>query len=153
MPMTSMVASAVISPTSASTLEVPMSRPTMTCLSDFLAIDVRPCARRGARCRAPGQMSGAALPAHGKAVAVAHVDIGDVRGALTHELRGNRHEALEARLDLQFAEPQLHTVIQPQAQRAARIERHCDQTQSRLGESSLNGQIARGRLRFGAERT
>src|ERR1700691_4428201 len=116
MPMTSMVASAVISPTSASTLEVPMSRPTMTCLSDFLAIDVRPCARQGAHCRAPGQMSAAALPAHGKAVAVAHVDIGDVRGALAHELRGNRHEALEARIDLQSAEPQFHTVIEPQAQ-------------------------------------
>src|ERR1700689_2156679 len=92
MPMTSMAPSAVISPTSASTLEVPMSRPTMTSLSDFLAIDTRLFARRCRRARLRPrllrQVSVAALPAHGETVAIAHVDVGDIRCALAHELGG-----------------------------------------------------------------
>src|ERR1700722_19553858 len=133
MPITSIVPSCVISPTSASTFEVPISRPTMTCLSDFLAIDAHPIGR-GPLGRTPGQMAARGLPAHGKAIAVAHIDVGDVGGALAHELRGDRHEAREARVDLQPSEPDLHAIVEPQAQRATRIERQGNQAQAHLGE-------------------
>src|SRR5580700_1471954 len=115
MPITSIAPSAVISPTSASTLEVPISRPTITFLSAFLAIGVR-CVPR---CHDPART---ALPAHCEAVAVAHINVGDVRGALAHQLRGCEHEALEALIDLLAAQAHPHAVVEREAHRAALIE-------------------------------
>src|ERR1039457_4687796 len=144
MPITSIDPSAVISPTSASTLEVPMSRPTITSLSAFLTLCVRPFGPRAFR-----PVTAAALPAHGEAVAVAHVDIGDVRGALAHELGGHQHEALEARIDLLPPEPHLHTVVERDVQRPARIQREGHQPQAHLGQSALGREVARRHFRFG----
>src|SRR6185312_16611481 len=95
MPMISMAPSGVISPTSASTLEVPISRPTMTSRSDFflaIKMGVISC---------PGQRLGGgrtpALPPDRKAVAIAHVDVADVLSVRAHQCRGRQHEATEAR--------------------------------------------------------
>src|ERR1700733_5836593 len=107
-PITSIDASAVISPTSATTLEVPMSSPTMTFRSVFLAIGCSPVRRRW---RAPCQMAGAALPADREAVAVAHVHVGDVGGALAHQFRGYQHEALEALIDRPALHAHRHSVV------------------------------------------
>src|ERR1700727_1092160 len=109
MPMTSMAPSAVISPTSASTLEVPISRPTTMSRSVFLANAVRSFMRRWRR-SALREMT-TALPAHGKPIAVAQIDVGHVRGALTYELGRHQHESFEARVDLLAAQTHLHAVV------------------------------------------
>src|SRR5579871_6388758 len=90
-PRSSITPSAPTSPTMATTLEVPMSRPTIRLRSDRLSI-VASLARvaRG----------GVAAPADREAIGVAHVDVGDVLGALRHELERRGHEALEALIDL-----------------------------------------------------
>src|SRR5580693_833208 len=106
MPITSSAPSAVTSPTSASTLEVPMSRPTITSLSTLLANAVRSWGRRGLSRMA------AAFPAHCKAVAVTQIDVGDVGGALIDQLRGDQHEALQTRIDLLPPETHLHAVVE-----------------------------------------
>src|SRR6202042_244816 len=87
--------SGLISPTSATTLEVPMSSPTMRPRSERLGILAALLARAMCVC---------ALPADGKAVAVAHVDVTDVIRALRDELDRGRHEALEAFINLAAAQ-------------------------------------------------
>src|ERR1039457_4935989 len=119
-PITSIEPSAVISPTSATTLEVPMSSPTMTSRSAFLAIAVSLVLRRR---RGESQVAGGAtLPADRKTVAVAHIHVGDVGGALAHQLRCRQHEALKALIDLLPAQPHRDAVVERQVPGAARIE-------------------------------
>src|SRR5665213_2323559 len=116
MPITSIAPSGVISPTSASTLEVPMSSPTMTCLSDFLAIKM---------CRFPcdRHVAGATFPTDCKTVAVAHIHVGNVRGARSHQLRGRKHEAIESLIQLLPSQPHQHSVIEREVPGSARIQR------------------------------
>src|SRR5665213_2767119 len=144
-PITSMAPSAVISPTSARTLEVPMSRPTMTSLSDFLAMQVRLWRRR-----APGQVSGTALPAHGEAIAVAHVDVRDVGSTLAHQLGRHQQETLEACFDLLAPEPHLHAVVERHVQGPARVKRERHQPQTHFGQAPLSGQVPGSDLGFAA---
>ena len=91
MPSSSIEPSRPTSPTSATTLEVPMSRPTMRLRSARLSI-VTTFASRGVR--------GVAAPADGETVRVAHVNVGNVLAALRHELERGTHELLEALVDL-----------------------------------------------------
>src|SRR5580700_10533236 len=88
-PRSSIEPSAPISPTSATTLEVPISRPTMRFRSERLSIV---CPIRG--------VAGVAAPADGKSVGVTHIHVGDVLAALADELQCGCHEFLEALIDL-----------------------------------------------------
>src|SRR5690349_12051325 len=90
MPITSICRSCVISPTIATTFEVPISRPTTKLRSGFLAIlsfipILYGCAnRRDARLvlRAVGRF--ARQPTDSEAIAVTHVDVGHVVGLRCH---------------------------------------------------------------------
>src|SRR5580692_2815271 len=84
MPMISSCPSALISPTMATTLLVPMSRPTKRFRSERFAMDpLQPlsvgivAALGGHRCRHPG-----IAPADGKAIRIAHVDVGNLSHAM-----------------------------------------------------------------------
>src|ERR1700688_1028907 len=89
-PRSSIEPSAPISPTSATTLEVPISRPTMRFRSERLSIV----------CPTRGRMAGVAAPADGKSVGVTHTPVGDVLAAVADELQRGCHEFLEALIDL-----------------------------------------------------
>src|SRR5450755_4819352 len=112
-PSTSIEPSAPISPTSATTFEVPMSNPTIKLRSDRLGILAS---------IVPGAVRTRASPADGEAVAVAHVDIGDVIRALRNELDGRDHEALEALIHLATAEAHGDAVGEIELPCAALIE-------------------------------
>ena len=88
-------------------------------------------------------MSRAALPSHREAVAIAHVNVCDVRGALAYQLRGREHEALEALIDLLAAQAHPHAVVEREAHSAARIEFQRREAQPYFGEPALRRQIAR----------
>src|SRR5580658_2509368 len=113
-PITSMLPSAVTSPTSATTLEVPISNPMIKLRSVRLDIAgvvlVLGSARAGA------------APANGEAVGVTHVDIGDIRGALRHDPGGGGDKGIEALIELLPAQANGHTVVQVQLPGAARIK-------------------------------
>src|ERR1700722_2598540 len=103
-PITSMLPSAVISPTSATTFEVPMSNPTIRLRSvrlDIASIAPVLCIAR----------TGTA-PADGEAIRVAHVDIGDIRGTLRHDPGGRCHESVESLIKLLAPQAHGHTVVQ-----------------------------------------
>src|ERR1700726_2975149 len=134
-PSTSIVPSALISPTSATTFEVPMSSPTISERSERLGILASVV---------PGAVRAAAAPADGEAIAVAHVDIGDVIGALRDELDRGRHEALEALIHLAAAEAHGDAVRQIELPGAALIEAQRRQMHAGLDEPALRCEIARG---------
>src|SRR5687768_13639364 len=96
-PSTSIWPSGPTSPTRATTLDVPISRPTINPLSERLDIAaltlVFPVTRRGA------------APADRKAIGVAHVDISNVVRALRHLFERGAHESVEALIHLAAAEP------------------------------------------------
>src|ERR1039457_2647871 len=141
-PSTSMVPSTPISPTSATTFEVPMSSPTIKLRSDRLGILVS-VVLSAVRAGAP--------PANGKAVAVAHVDVRDVVGALRDELDRGDHESLEALIHLAAAEAHGDAVRKIELPGAALIEPERRQMHAGFHESALRGEVARGdeRLRSG----
>src|SRR6202035_1127598 len=120
-----------------------MSRPTMRLRSERLGI---------LACLIAGAMRAVAAPADRKTVAVAHVDIGNVIGALRDELDRGRHEALEALIDLAVAQAHGDAVRQIKLPGAAFIEPQRRQMQARLDEASLGCQVARGNQRLGALR-
>src|SRR5512138_2802952 len=87
-PSTSMPPSAFTSPTSATTLDVPMSRPTIKPLSERLAM-------LGITLVGVMRNRGRAPPSNCKTVCVTHVDILDVGCALRDDLDRRRHESFE----------------------------------------------------------
>src|SRR5512139_2024332 len=113
-PSTSMPPSAFTSPTSATTLDVPISRPTIKPLSERLAmlginlVDVAGDARRTS-------------PADCKTVGVTHVAILDVGCALRDDLDSRRHESFEVIVELTTAESHRHAVRQIEFPRAALV--------------------------------
>src|SRR5579864_2756963 len=113
-PITSMLPSAATSPTSATTFEVPISNPTIRLRSVRLDI-----ARIAPVLCIPCT---AAAPSDGEAVRVAHVDIGNVGGALRHNLGGRRHEGIEALVQLLATQPHGHAVVEIQLPRTARVQ-------------------------------
>src|SRR5580692_663738 len=92
-PNTSIWPSRPTSPTSATTFEVPMSRPTMRFLSERLSIAATIAAHR--RMRRVVVAVGAATPADRKTVCITHVYIRNVVAALSHDLHGGRYEFVE----------------------------------------------------------
>src|SRR5271165_4751723 len=114
MPMISKVPSPLISPTMATTLLVPMSRPTIRLRSErlamwFLRIPLR-CWRL------------AAAPADGEAVGVAHVHIRDVVQAVRDHLRCGADESIEPLIDVAASEPHRDAAVQIHLPRTALIE-------------------------------
>src|SRR5918994_1061112 len=129
-PTTSMRPSCVISPTIATTFDVPMSRPTIRLRSFFLGI--WGCTL-GALRKARGR-----VPADRETVAVAQVDVADLGRALRDHLTGHRDEALESRFDVLPAEAHASAVTERELPCAARIEldlrqAHADCEQARIG--------------------
>src|SRR5437773_10157851 len=132
-PRSSIEPSSPPSPTSATTLEVPMSSPTIRFLSVRLSIVATV---------APGGAGGSAAPADGKAVCVTHIHVGDVLGALGDELQRGVHEFLEALVHLAPSEAQGDAVGQIELPGAACIQAHRREAQARLRQAPLRGQIA-----------
>src|SRR6266478_7538630 len=132
-PRSSIEPSGATSPTSATTLEVPMSSPTIRFLSARLSI-VATVPARGA--------GGIAAPADGKPVCVAHIDVGHVLAALRDELQRGVHEFLEALVHLAPSQTHGDAVGKIEFPGAASIEAHCGKAQARLRETSFRGQIA-----------
>src|SRR6202167_2502623 len=144
-PSSSIEPSAPTPPTSATTLEVPMSSPTIRLRSLRLSI-VAAVVR--------AVMGGAAAaPADGETVGVAHVHVGDVLGALRDELQRGVHEFLEALVDLPPSQAHRDAVGEIEPPGAARIEPHGGEAHARLHEPSLGGEIALRHQRFLAVRT
>src|SRR5256884_1430219 len=132
-PSSSIEPSSPTSPTSATTLEVPMSSPTIRFLSARLSIVATVAA---------GGAGGSAAPADGKAVSVTHIHVGDVLGALRHELQRGVHEFLEALVHLAPSEAHGDAVGQIEFPGAACIQAHRGEAQARLRQAPLRGQIA-----------
>src|SRR5258707_7690392 len=136
-PMISMVPSTLSSPTSATTLEVPTSSPTTTVRSARLAIGLSlpgPLAR--------GQPRRSAAPADGKTVAVAHVHVGDVGGALADHAQRHGEEACPALVNLLAPDAHHHAVVQLQFPGAACIEPERRQAQAGLHHPALQREKA-----------
>src|SRR5215831_11183490 len=95
-PSTSIDPSRPTSPTSATTLEVPMSSPTMRFLSERLSIPAS--VFFSTVCRS-------APPSNCKPVRVAHVDIGDIAPFLRDELQSCVDEFFEPFVDLPASQP------------------------------------------------
>src|SRR5579863_1536414 len=137
-PRSSIEPSAPISPTNATTLEVPISRPTIRFRSERLSI-VCPIRHR---------VAGVAAPADGKSVGVTHIHVGDVLAALGNELQCGCHEFLEALIDL--APPQAHgdAIGEIKFPGAACIQAHGGAAQPRLQQAALRGEVALRHLRL-----
>src|SRR5579862_1934924 len=127
-PRTSMEPSRPTSPTRATTLEVPMSRPTIRFLSERLSIAVPVPTRSGVRC--------VTAPADCKTICVTHVDIGNVIATLSHKLQRRGDELVETLVDLAAPEPHGHSVGEIHFPSAPGIQAHRRQTQSGLLQTS-----------------
>src|SRR6267154_265686 len=130
MPMISSAPSDLISPTMATTLLVPMSRPTMRLRSERLAI--------GGSC---GRGLGSA-PADGEAVRIAHVHVRDVVQAMRDDLRGGADEAIEPRVNVAASEPYRDAAVQIHLPRSAFVEAQRRDAHAGLEHPALRGQIA-----------
>src|SRR3977135_2398660 len=133
MPSTSIEPSRPTSPTSATTLEVPMSSPTMRFLSERLSIPATVFFSTVC-CSAP--------PSNCKPVRVAHVDIGDIVSSLSDELQSCVNEFFEPFINLPASQPYRDSIRKIEFPRAPCIEAHRSQAQSGLYEPSLRGQIS-----------
>src|SRR5207244_12193145 len=138
-PSTALEPSSATSPTRATTLEVPISRPTIRFRSERLSI-----AATVVGCT----VSRVAAPADGKSVCVTHVHVCNVLAALRHQLERRRDEFLETLVHLPPAEPHGDAVREVELPGAARIETQRRQTQARLLQPALRREIAlrHGRL-------
>src|SRR5688572_24661723 len=127
MPITSMLPSMPSSPTIATTLEVPMSRPMIRFLSERLAIVC---------CSFP-----AVLPTDSKAVAVTHIDIADFGRARGQHRQSRVDETVEPRVDVTPAEPHLDAVGQLHLPCAARVELECGEPRAGFDQLALRAQV------------
>src|SRR5579863_6670245 len=143
-PRSSIEPSGPTSPTRETTLEVPMSRPTIRFRSARLSI-VTPLAARAA--------GGIAAPANGKPVRVTHIHVGNVLAALRDELQRGCHEFLEALIHLAPTQTHGDAVGQIKFPRAAGIQAHRRQALARLDETPFGGQVAARHERLLALRT
>src|SRR5215472_17517003 len=142
-PSSSIEPSAPTSPTSDTTLEVPMSWPTIRLRSERLSI--------AATFPASGVARAAAAPADGKPICVTHVDVGDFLAALGDELQRGAHELLEPLIHLAPSQAHSDAVGEIEFPGAARIEPQRRQAQPRLRQPPGGGEIAlrHGRLLVG----
>src|ERR1700746_838322 len=127
-PSSSIEPSRPTSPTNATTLEVPMSSPTMRLRSARLSI---------VTALLPRHAGGVAAPADGEPVRVPHIHVGDVLAALRDQLQRGVHEFLEALIDL--PPPQAHgdSVGEIDLPGTARIAAHGAEAQPRLQQSAF----------------
>src|SRR5262249_2819102 len=132
MPSTSMEPSTPTSPTSATTLEGPMPRPTMRFLSERLSIPATVFFRPVRRSTSPSNC---------KPVRVAHVDIRDIAASLCDELQSCVDEFFEPFVYLPASQPHRDSVREIEFPGAARVEPHRSQLQARLHELALRGEI------------
>src|SRR5579862_106286 len=132
-PSSSMEPSSPTSPTSDTTLEVPMSRPTMRFRSERLSI-VTTFASRAAR--------GGAAPADGKPVCVAHVHVGNVLAALADELERGVHEFFETLIHLAPTQAHGDAVAEVELPGAACVQAHGDEAQPGLQQPAFRREIA-----------
>src|SRR5215831_19290399 len=132
-PSSSIELSSPTSPTSATTLEVPMSSPTMRLRSARLSI---------VTARLPRARGSAAAPADSKPVRVPHIHVGNVLAALRDQLERRAHEFLEALIDL--TPPQAHgdAVGEVDLPGAACIEPQGGEAQAGLKEPPFDGEVA-----------
>src|SRR5580700_4530819 len=133
MPSTSTVPSTPASPTSATTLEVPMSRPMIKLLSERLGI-ARLLVALAAACSP-------AAPADRESARIPHVHVGNVTRALRDDLDRGRHERLEALIHLLAPESHRHAVVEIEFPGAARIEAQRREAHAGLGETAVHRQI------------
>src|SRR5215469_7852677 len=132
-PSSSIAPSRPTSPTSATTLEVPMSSPTMRLRSARLSIVTAVL---------PRTAGGVAAPADGETVRVPHIHVGNVLAALRDELQRGAHEFLEALIDLAAAQAHGDPVGEIDLPGAARIEPQGAQAQPRLHQPPLRREVA-----------
>src|ERR1700722_3063842 len=132
-PITSILPSAVTSPTSATTFDVPISNPTIRLRS--VRLDIASIAPVLGIARPAG------APANGEAIRIAHVDIGDISGALRHDPGSRHHESIESFIKVLTAQPYRHAVIQVELPCAACIQPQCRDTHVQLQQSIAHGQI------------
>src|SRR6266403_1082956 len=130
MPMISKAPSDLTSPTMATTLLVPMSRPTIRLRSERLAI--------GGSC---GRRLGPA-PADGEAIGIAHVHVRDVVQAMRNDLRGGANESVEPRVHVAAPEPYRDAAVQVHLPRAALVETQRRDAHAGLEHPALRRQIA-----------
>src|SRR6185312_9268905 len=145
-PNTSIWPSRPTSPTSATTFEVPMSRPTMRFLSERLSIAATVTARFPVRRIIVAV--GITPPADCKTVCITHVYVSNIVAALSHDLHGGGYEFVEPFIELAAPEPHGHTVGQVELPGAAVIEPQRRQAQSRLLQPSLGCQVTLRNCRF-----
>src|ERR1700675_901876 len=130
MPMISKAPSDLISPTMATTLLVPMSRPTIRLRSERLAM--------GGSC---GRRLGSA-PADGEAVGIAHVHVRDVVQAMRNHLGRRSYEAIEPRIDIAASEPYRDAAVQIHLPRAALVKTQRADAHAVLEHPALRRQVA-----------
>src|SRR5262245_10366463 len=143
-PTTSMRPSCVISPTIATTFDVPMSRPTIRLRSFFLGIWR---SILGAVREARGR-----VPADREPVAVAQIDVIDLAGARRDDRARDGDEALEALLDVLPAKAHVRAVAECQLPCTARIELDLGQAHADGQQSRISLQVQLCDLRLGARR-
>src|SRR5881394_633872 len=146
-PITSILLSSDSSPTIATTLEVPMSRPTTNLRSSRLLMFFPPdqasplatvrC-RRGRRERGIRRRA----PADREPVRVAQVHVAHARQLGCERGRDDVEEAQEALVDVAPAEPDLEPAAEHEAPRAALVEAQPLELQVRLGEAPAHREIA-----------
>src|SRR6516225_8137552 len=132
-PSSSIEPSRATSPTSATTLEVPMSSPTMRLRSARLSIVTAVL---------PRAMGAVAAPADGEPVRVPHIHVGDVLAALRDQLQRGVHEFLDALIDLASSQALRDAVGEIGLPGAARIEPQRRQAQPRLQQPPFGGEVA-----------
>src|SRR5581483_4636074 len=137
-PSTSMEPSRPTSPTSDTTLEVPMSRPTIRFRSERLSI---PTTVFFSTVRCP------VAPADRKSIRVTHVDIGNIVPTLCHEFRRRIDEFVEALVDLPPAQTHRYPGRQIALPRAARIEPERRHAQAERDQPALRREVALRDLR------
>src|SRR5271170_5304829 len=155
MPMISSAPSDLISPTMATTLLVPMSRPTnkfrserfaMSCASVPLCVAVVGALGR------PGAGRRLIAPADGKAIGIAHVHVVDFRQAVGDDLGRGADEAVDAFVHLAPSQTHGYAAVQIHFPCAALIEAQRRDAHAGFEHSPLRRQIALRHLKLGALR-
>src|SRR5215472_2024173 len=132
-PSSSIEPSSPTSPTSDTTLEVPMSSPTMRLRSARLSI---------VAARLPRARGSVDAPADGKPVRVPHIHVGNVLGALRDQLQRAVHESLEALVNLAPSQSHGDPIGEVEFPGAARVQAHRGHAQPGLHQPPLDGEVA-----------
>src|SRR5688572_22433477 len=151
-PMTSRLPSPCISPTSATTFDVPMSRPTIRLRSERLAIDTAISLQLHGEYRHVVLRLAIAAPADREAVRVAHVDVADFGRVSRDHLRGELDEAVHALVHLAPAQAHGDARREIELPGAARIEPERRDLQSEAAEPVLDREEALRNQRLRARR-